>query len=76
MPSLVVMHSPSNLVSNAIKFTPPGGRVLVEARRVGAVVRLEVHDTGPGLDAAEFALARERRPRLCNAGGGNGGHGA
>ena len=44
----------ANLVGNAVKFTPPGGRVTVRARptRDGAVV--EVADTGVGIDASEL----------------------
>jgi PAS domain S-box-containing protein len=38
-----------NLVSNAIKFTPGGGRVRVELRRVGAGVQIVVEDTGQGI---------------------------
>lgn len=38
-----------NLVDNAVKFTPPGGSVLVRAVRVADTVRIDVLDTGPGL---------------------------
>ncbi len=41
-----------NLVSNAIKYTP-SGRVLVGCRRQGRFVRIDVHDTGIGIDEAE-----------------------
>ena len=39
-----------NLISNARRYTQSGG-VLVGARRRGDAVRIEVHDTGPGIPA-------------------------
>jgi two-component system sensor histidine kinase TctE len=44
----------SNLVDNAILYTPPGGTVLVRVRRRGEAVVLDVQDSGPGLDPAEY----------------------
>jgi signal transduction histidine kinase/ActR/RegA family two-component response regulator len=38
-----------NLVSNAVKFTPDGGRVLVSARREGRDLTVAVTDSGPGI---------------------------
>jgi signal transduction histidine kinase len=38
-----------NLVGNAVKFTPEGGRVWVRADSEDGVVRVEVGDTGPGI---------------------------
>jgi two-component system sensor histidine kinase GlrK len=38
-----------NLISNAVKFTPPGGTVSVEARAVGGEAMIEVKDSGPGV---------------------------
>jgi two-component system, sensor histidine kinase and response regulator len=43
----------TNLTSNALKFTPPSGSVIVRTRVAGDRVRVEVHDTGPGVPAAE-----------------------
>ncbi|WP_412062240.1 sensor histidine kinase [Rubrivirga sp. IMCC45206] len=41
-----------NLVSNAVKYTPAGGRVAVRLAHAGGTARLEVADTGAGFDAA------------------------
>src|SRR5258708_33061900 len=38
-----------NLLSNALKFTPAGGRVTLRARRQGEAVALSVIDTGVGI---------------------------
>ena len=38
-----------NLVGNAVKFTPEGGRVWVRAGSEDGAVRVEVGDTGPGI---------------------------
>ena len=43
-----------NLVSNAIKFTPPGGRVSLHARRdTPGTAQIEVMDSGPGIPEAQ-----------------------
>jgi signal transduction histidine kinase len=42
-----------NLVSNAVKFTPAGGRITMAARREDDHVRLSVVDTGIGIPESE-----------------------
>jgi len=44
-----------NLLSNALKFTPDGGSVVVSARASEDGSELSVVDSGPGIDAAELA---------------------
>jgi signal transduction histidine kinase len=38
-----------NLISNAVKYTPPGGRITLQARHVGEWIALTVADTGIGI---------------------------
>ncbi|HET7772687.1 MAG TPA: ATP-binding protein [Burkholderiaceae bacterium] len=44
-----------NLLSNAIKYNRPGGRVRMAVHVDPSAVRIEVHDTGPGLSEAQLA---------------------
>jgi PAS domain S-box-containing protein len=45
----------TNLVSNAVKFSPSGGSVQVSLTRVAGSVRVEVRDNGPGIPEAFHA---------------------
>jgi signal transduction histidine kinase len=50
----------ANLVDNAIKYTPAGGRVSAGVRREGNAAVLWVKDTGPGMRADEVPRIWER----------------
>ena len=49
-----------NLLSNAFRFTPTGGRVQLRLRRDGEHARIEVEDTGPGIRPEQRELIFER----------------
>ena len=49
-----------NLVDNAIRYSPPGARVLVHLTQDAAQTRLSVEDSGPGLAAEDLARLGER----------------
>jgi len=51
-----IMWALSNLIANALRYTPRGGRVTLAASAENGTVQLSVADTGPGIAPA----ARER----------------
>jgi len=53
-----------NLVGNAIKFTPEGGKIELAAQQLGEVVRVEVRDSGPGIPEGEQQRIFEAFHRL------------
>ena len=64
----------SNLLDNALKFTPQGGAVSVRLTRLGGTVSLTVEDTGPGLPATERGKIFQRfyRSEIARQTQGNG----
>ncbi len=68
-------HALFNLISNAIKFTPPGGSIVVSASRQADDLRLVVEDTGAGIEGedqervfAKFAQGDNKQARQAGAG--------
>lgn len=49
-----------NLLANALKFTPSGKQVTVNARRLDSSVIIEVHDQGIGISAQDLPCIFER----------------
>jgi two-component system sensor histidine kinase TctE len=59
----------SNLVDNALKYTPRGGSITVSAGVRNGSPYLAVEDTGPGIPEAERQRVRQRFYRLPNSPG-------
>jgi signal transduction histidine kinase len=59
----------SNLVSNAIKFTPESGQVSIQVREQDGTCQVEVTDSGIGIPAADRAHLFERFYRASTATG-------
>ncbi|MBK6854388.1 MAG: sensor histidine kinase N-terminal domain-containing protein [Burkholderiales bacterium] len=57
----------SNLLHNALRYTPPGGHVTVHVTAEPGAARLMVVDNGPGIPAPERDRAGERFFRASNA---------
>ena len=55
-----VLQILSNLVGNAIKFTPEGGSIFIEAQDTGHEVRFSVRDTGQGISEEELPRIFDR----------------
>ncbi|MBC7231701.1 MAG: HAMP domain-containing protein [Chloroflexi bacterium] len=64
----------TNLVHNAIKFTPPGGQVTVSAEVIGEEMVIAVRDTGMGIAAEDLSRIFERfyKADRARSGGGTG----
>lgn len=69
----------TNLIDNALSFSPPTGRVFVRLRRLGHIVELAVEDQGPGIeeDTLETVFTRfyTYRPTAQSSRGRNSGLG-
>jgi two-component system, OmpR family, phosphate regulon sensor histidine kinase PhoR len=53
-----------NLLTNAIRYTEPGGRILIGCRRKGREIRIDVYDTGIGIPEDQLPRIFESFTRL------------
>jgi two-component system, OmpR family, sensor histidine kinase KdpD len=65
----------ANLIDNALKFSPPGSRVVVRTEQGATELRIHIVDRGPGLTAAERSSVFEPFRRGERASGGGAGVG-
>ena len=59
----------SNLVGNAVRFTPEGGSIVVRTARTDGEVHFSISDTGPGISAEQLQRIWERFWRSKQQGG-------
>ena len=57
---LRILQVLANLISNAIKFTPEGGEVIVRVEAAGSDIRFVVSDTGVGIDEKDAGRVFDR----------------
>jgi len=50
----------TNILDNALRHTPEGGRILLSAKEVSDQVELAIHDSGPGLNAEDLERIFDR----------------
>lgn len=62
----------SNLIDNALRYTPEGGRVGITATIDGAMARVTITDTGPGIAPAAREVMFQRFHRRLDRGGAEG----
>ena len=62
-----VLQLLDNLISNAVKFTPEGGRVELRVERTLTGAAIEIHDTGVGLDPGDEERIFDRFYRAASA---------
>lgn len=54
----------TNLLNNAVKFTPAGGRITLAGIREGDMARVSVHDTGRGIPPEQLSQVFQRFQQL------------
>lgn len=73
--ALLIAVLARNLIDNAIRYSPPGGRVLVTLDGPRDRIRLTIDDSGPGLSEPDLQRLGERFFRVLGSGQGGSGLG-
>ena len=60
----------TNYLTNATKYTEPGGAIVVRVVQLGSFVRIEVIDNGPGIAAQDQVHLFEEFARVARSGSG------
>jgi signal transduction histidine kinase len=61
-----------NLLSNALRYTPPEGEILLSAEEIKEFVQFSVHDTGRGIEAERLSTIFDRFNPFSESGTGMG----
>lgn len=65
--AVLIEETITNILLNAVKYTPEGGRVSMEAKRQGDVVEIRIADTGIGIPDGDHTRIFEEFYRANNA---------
>jgi signal transduction histidine kinase len=58
-----------NLIHNSLRYTPPGGLVIISAQRANGCIEIRVHDTGEGIRPEDLPHVWERYHHNAENGG-------
>jgi signal transduction histidine kinase len=61
-----------NLLSNAVRYTPTGGEILLEAEERKGFIQFTIHDSGPGISAERLPKIFDRFSSFSDGGTGLG----
>jgi len=56
----MLQRMPSNVLDNAVKYTPPGGQVTVSISQANQDIVVTVHDTGVGISETDLPRIFDR----------------
>jgi two-component system sensor histidine kinase TctE len=70
--ALQLREAMTNLIDNALRYTPRGSRITLRVQPLGGGAQLEVEDNGPGLSTEDMAHAFQRFWRASEQPGGCG----